>query len=129
MREQGTVLGDNARVGNFVETKQASIGRGSKVNHLTYIGDCEMGDGVNIGAGTITCNYDGAFKHRTEIGNGAFVGSNSTLVAPVSIEDEGFVAAGSTVTKTVGSGELAVSRARQRNIQGWERPRKKQQKD
>ncbi len=125
----GTRLADGARVGNFVETKKASIGAGSKVNHLSYIGDCEMGDGVNIGAGTITCNYDGANKHRTDIGDGAFVGSNSTLVAPVAIGDKGFVAAGSTITKQVGEGELAVGRARQRNIDGWEPPRKGTDKD
>jgi bifunctional UDP-N-acetylglucosamine pyrophosphorylase/glucosamine-1-phosphate N-acetyltransferase len=83
-----------------------------------------MGDGVNIGAGTITCNYDGVNKHTTRIGNDVFVGSNSTLVAPVDIADEGFVAAGSTITKTVGEKELGVSRARQRNVQGWRRPQK-----
>ncbi|MEZ5503027.1 MAG: bifunctional UDP-N-acetylglucosamine diphosphorylase/glucosamine-1-phosphate N-acetyltransferase GlmU [Halioglobus sp.] len=88
----GTELKDGARIGNFVETKQASIGPGSKVNHLSYIGDCEMGAAVNIGAGTITCNYDGANKHQTEIGDGVFVGSNSTLVAPLRIEDQGFIA-------------------------------------
>ncbi|MAT93765.1 MAG: UDP-N-acetylglucosamine diphosphorylase/glucosamine-1-phosphate N-acetyltransferase [Halioglobus sp.] len=124
----GTVVGDGARIGNFVETKKANIGAGSKVNHLSYIGDCEMGGGVNIGAGTITCNYDGVNKHRTDIGDGVFVGSNSTLVAPLQIEAEGFVGAGSTVTKAVAEGELAVGRARQRNIAGWERPRK-QNKD
>ena len=125
----GTVLADGARVGNFVETKQAKIGANSKVNHLSYIGDCEMGTDVNIGAGTITCNYDGVNKHLTEIGDGVFVGSNSTLVAPLRIEEQGFVAAGSTVTKTVGSGDLAVSRAQQRNIQGWNRPGKRDGKD
>lgn len=125
----GTVLAEGARIGNFVETKKANIGRGSKVNHLSYIGDCDMGDGVNVGAGTITCNYDGANKHKTVIGNGAFVGSNSTLVAPLNIEDKGFIAAGSTVTKAVGEGELVVSRAKQRNIQGWEPPRKQETKD
>ncbi|HEY6131580.1 MAG TPA: DapH/DapD/GlmU-related protein, partial [Halioglobus sp.] len=125
----GTVLEDNVRIGNFVETKKANIGPGSKVNHLSYIGDCEMGADVNIGAGTITCNYDGANKHRTEIGNGVFVGSNSTLVAPLRIEDEGFVAAGSTVTSRVGKGDLAVSRTRQRNIHGWVRPGKQDPKD
>ena len=121
----GTVLADGARVGNFVETKKANIGPGSKVNHLSYIGDCDMGAEVNIGAGTITCNYDGLNKHKTEIGNGVFVGSNSTLVAPLRIEEGGFVAAGSTVTSTVGESELAVSRARQRNIKGWKRPDKR----
>ena len=125
----GTVLAEGARIGNFVETKKANIGPGSKVNHLSYIGDCDMGAGVNIGAGTITCNYDGANKHKTDIGSGVFVGSNSTLVAPLSIEDKGFVAAGSTVTKVVGEGELVVSRARQRNIQGWKPPGKQQKKD
>ncbi len=118
----GTVLADEARIGNFVETKKARIGRGSKVNHLSYVGDTEMGDGVNIGAGTITCNYDGVNKHTTRLGNGVFVGSNSTLVAPLDVADGGFVGAGSTVTKTVGENELAVSRAKQRNISGWQRP-------
>jgi bifunctional UDP-N-acetylglucosamine pyrophosphorylase/glucosamine-1-phosphate N-acetyltransferase len=125
----GTVLAEGARVGNFVETKKANIGAGSKVNHLSYIGDCEMGAEVNIGAGTITCNYDGVNKHKTEIGQGVFVGSNSTLVAPLLIEDQGFVAAGSTVTTKVAKGDPAVSRTRQRNIQGWNRPRKPNTKD
>lgn len=125
----GTTLADGARIGNFVETKQAVIGPGSKVNHLSYIGDCELGAEVNIGAGTITCNYDGVNKHKTNIGDGAFVGSNSTLVAPLRIEEGGFVAAGSTVTRPVGKGDLAVSRAPQRNIQGWTRPDKRKTKD
>lgn len=120
----GTVLEPRARVGNFVETKKAHLGVGSKINHLSYVGDCEMGQGVNIGAGTITCNYDGVNKHKTEIGNGVFIGSNSTIVAPMQIADGGFVAAGSTVTKAVGEQELAVSRAKQRNISGWQRPGK-----
>jgi len=121
----GTRLAQGARVGNFVETKKSSIGAGSKVNHLSYIGDCEMGEGVNIGAGTIICNYDGVNKSTTEIGGGVFVGSNSTLVAPLAIEEGGFIGAGSTVTKAVGKDELALSRARQKNIQGWQRPGKK----
>jgi bifunctional UDP-N-acetylglucosamine pyrophosphorylase/glucosamine-1-phosphate N-acetyltransferase len=125
----GTVLADGARIGNFVETKKANIGADSKVNHLSYIGDCDMGAEVNIGAGTITCNYDGINKHKTEIGKGVFVGSNSTLVAPLRIEEQGFVAAGSTVTSTVGKDELAVSRARQRNIKGWSRPDKRGSRD
>jgi bifunctional UDP-N-acetylglucosamine pyrophosphorylase/glucosamine-1-phosphate N-acetyltransferase len=125
----GTVLADGARVGNFVETKKTNIGVGSKVNHLSYIGDCDMGAEVNIGAGTITCNYDGINKHKTEIGCSVFVGSNSTLVAPLRIEDQGFVAAGSTVTTTVGKNELAVSRSRQRNIKNWNRPDKRGSKD
>ncbi|MEE4144363.1 MAG: bifunctional UDP-N-acetylglucosamine diphosphorylase/glucosamine-1-phosphate N-acetyltransferase GlmU [Halieaceae bacterium] len=125
----GTTLAEEARVGNFVETKKADIGVGSKVNHLSYIGDCVMGDHVNIGAGTITCNYDGVNKHRTEIGAGVFIGSNSTLVAPIQIAEQGFVAAGSTITRAVGRDELAVSRSRQRNIEGWQRPGKRQNED
>lgn len=120
----GTALAQGARVGNFVETKKARIGAGSKVNHLSYIGDCEMGEGANIGAGTITCNYDGVNKHITRIGDGAFVGSNATLVAPVEIGSGGFVAAGSTITRAVPEAELAVARGKQRNISGWKRPGK-----
>ncbi len=120
-----TRLAEAVRIGNFVETKNSEIGAGSKVNHLSYIGDTDMGERVNIGAGTITCNYDGANKHRTQIGNSVFVGSNSTLVAPVEIEDRGFVGAGSTITKTVPGNQLAISRARQRNLHGWKRPQKK----
>ncbi|MDJ0877126.1 MAG: bifunctional UDP-N-acetylglucosamine diphosphorylase/glucosamine-1-phosphate N-acetyltransferase GlmU [Halieaceae bacterium] len=119
-----THLAEAVRIGNFVETKKSEIGAGSKVNHLSYIGDTDMGERVNIGAGTITCNYDGANKHRTQIGNGVFVGSNSTLVAPVEIEERGFVGAGSTITKTVPGNQLAISRARQRNLDGWKRPEK-----
>lgn len=124
----GTVMAAGARVGNFVETKKADIGAGSKVNHLSYIGDCEMGAGVNIGAGTITCNYDGANKFKTELGDGVFVGSNSTLVAPLTIAENGFTAAGSTITKGVGKDELAVTRAKQRNVTGWQRPQKDNKK-
>lgn len=120
----GTVLADGARIGNFVETKKANIGVGSKVNHLSYIGDCEMGSGVNVGAGTITCNYDGANKYLTELGDGVFIGSNSTLVAPIKIAENGFTAAGSTITKAVGKDELAVTRPKQRNVIGWQRPSK-----
>ncbi len=120
----GTALEDGARIGNFVETKNAKIGAGSKANHLAYVGDAVVGAGSNIGAGTITCNYDGANKHQTTLGDGVFVGSNSTLVAPVTVEDGGFVAAGSTITKAVGTDQLAVSRGRQKNIEGWRRPTK-----
>ncbi len=120
-----TVLEAGARIGNFVETKKSRIGRGSKVNHLSYIGDCDMGSAVNIGAGTITCNYDGANKHPTRLGDGVFIGSNSTLVAPIAVEEEGFVGAGSIITKPVEPGELAISRAKQRNLAGWKRPVKK----
>jgi bifunctional UDP-N-acetylglucosamine pyrophosphorylase/glucosamine-1-phosphate N-acetyltransferase len=98
------------------------FGEGAKANHLAYVGDAEVGAGSNIGAGTITCNYDGVNKHRTELGENVFIGSNSTLVAPLSVEDNGFVAAGSTVTSRVAESELAVGRARQRNIKGWKRP-------
>lgn len=124
----GTDLADGARIGNFVETKKASIGAGSKVNHLSYVGDCEMGSEVNIGAGTITCNYDGVNKHQTVIGSGSFVGSNSTLVAPVEIAEHGFVAAGSAITKPIGKDELAVGRGKQRNIGGWIRPTVKKER-
>ena len=120
----GTQLGSNTKVGNFVETKKAIVGNGSKINHLSYVGDAALGEMVNIGAGTITCNYDGVNKHKTEIGDNSFVGSNSTLVAPVVIEQDGFVAAGSTINSTVAAGNLAVGRAKQRNIAGWKRPTK-----
>ncbi|WP_041521934.1 bifunctional UDP-N-acetylglucosamine diphosphorylase/glucosamine-1-phosphate N-acetyltransferase GlmU [Gilvimarinus agarilyticus] len=118
----GTVLKNGAKVGNFVETKKAVIGEGSKVNHLSYIGDCEMGARVNVGAGTITCNYDGVNKFTTTIGDDVFVGSNSALVAPVTLGDTSTVGAGSVVTRDVAADELTVARARQRSITGWLRP-------
>ncbi len=121
----GSLMDEGAKVGNFVEMKKANVGKGSKINHLSYIGDCEMGAGVNVGAGTIVCNYDGVNKSKTVLGDGVFVGSNSTLVAPLTIEQGAFVGAGSAVTRTVEENELAVSRARQKNIQGWQRPTKK----
>ena len=121
----GTKLGSNTKVGNFVETKKALVGDGSKINHLSYVGDATLGQGVNVGAGTITCNYDGVNKHITKIGNDAFIGSNSTLIAPVSVADKGFVAAGTSVSKDVPENSLAVGRAKQRNISGWKRPTKK----
>jgi len=121
----GTELGDNTKIGNFVETKQAKVGKGSKINHLSYVGDAELGQEVNIGAGTITCNYDGANKFKTTIGNNSFVGSNSTLVAPVIISNNSFIGAGSTITKDTEENSLAISRAKQRNIEGWQRPTKK----
>jgi len=120
----GTRLEPTSKVGNFVETKNTKVGEGSKANHLAYLGDAEIGVGANIGAGTITCNYDGANKHSTRLGDRVFVGSNSTLVAPVVIEDDGFVGAGSVITDNVTRGELAVGRARQRNISGWQPPKK-----
>lgn len=119
------MLSDDARVGNFVEIKKSDIGKGSKVNHLTYIGDASVGAGVNIGAGTITCNYDGANKHRTVIEDGAFIGSNTALVAPVRVGRNATVGAGSTVTKDAPPDALTVSRARQTSIDGWQRPEKK----
>ena len=118
----GTVLGAGAKVGNFVETKKAQIGKNSKVSHLSYIGDTDMGEDVNIGAGTITCNYDGVNKFKTIIGDRVFVGSNSQLVAPVMIENDATIGAGSTITKTAPAGKLTVSRARQITIEGWQRP-------
>ena len=119
----GTQMASGARIGNFVETKQAQIGAGSKINHLSYVGDAELGSGVNVGAGTITCNYDGVNKHRTRLADGVFVGSNSTLVAPLAVGDGGFVAAGSTLTGDVPGGALAVARGKQRNIPGWQTPK------
>ena len=121
----GTELAANAKVGNFVETKKTYIGEGSKVNHLTYVGDCTIGVDANIGAGTITCNYDGVNKFKTEIGDGAFIGSNSSLVAPVSIGKNATVGAGSTITDNVADEQLAIARGKQRNIDGWKRPTKK----
>ncbi|RED13804.1 bifunctional UDP-N-acetylglucosamine diphosphorylase/glucosamine-1-phosphate N-acetyltransferase GlmU [Pontivivens insulae] len=114
----GAELQEGARVGNFCEIKNAVVEPGAKVNHLTYIGDARVGEKANIGAGTITCNYDGVFKHHTDIGAGAFIGSNSALVAPVSIAQGGYVASGSVVTSDVGPGDLAIARARQVNKTG-----------
>jgi len=108
-----------AKIGNFVEVKKSVIGRGSKANHLTYIGDSVVGEDVNIGAGTITCNYDGFEKHQTIIGNGVFVGSNVELVAPVKVGNGSSIGAGTTVTKDIPEGALAISRTRQKNIKGW----------
>ncbi|GGO77325.1 bifunctional protein GlmU [Marinobacterium nitratireducens] len=121
----GTELARGAKVGNFVETKKARIGEGSKVNHLSYIGDAEIGRDVNVGAGTITCNYDGVNKSVTRIGDGAFIGSNSALVAPVRIGAGGTVGAGSTITKDVDAQQLAVARGKQRNLDNWQRPVKR----
>ena len=114
----GTVVGKNAHIGNFVEVKNAVLGEGAKANHLAYIGDASVGDGANVGAGTITCNYDGAAKHRTEIGQGAFIGSDTVLVAPVSVGDGAMTAAGSVITQDVPADALAVGRAKQANLPG-----------
>ncbi|MDG2176632.1 MAG: bifunctional UDP-N-acetylglucosamine diphosphorylase/glucosamine-1-phosphate N-acetyltransferase GlmU [Gammaproteobacteria bacterium] len=121
----GTEMKDDAKLGNFVEVKKSVIGKGSKVNHLSYVGDSELGSEVNVGAGVITCNYDGENKHKTVIGDGVFIGSNAVLVAPVIVEKGSFVAAGSTITKDVDKGQLAVGRGKQSNIDDWKRPGKK----
>jgi bifunctional UDP-N-acetylglucosamine pyrophosphorylase/glucosamine-1-phosphate N-acetyltransferase len=120
----GSVLDAGVKVGNFVETKKTYLGANSKASHLTYLGDAQIGSDVNIGAGTVTCNYDGVNKHATTIGDGVFVGTNSTLVAPIQIDQGAFVAAGSTLTKQVDANQLAVGRSRQRNIDGWSPPKK-----
>ncbi len=118
----GTVLHTGAKVGNFVETKKTVLGAGSKINHLSYVGDAEVGKGANIGAGTITCNYDGVNKFVTRIGDGAFIGSNTALVAPVAVGNQATTAAGSTITQDIPDATLGVARARQRNVEGWKRP-------
>lgn len=118
------LLGDGVHIGNFVEIKKSRIDTGSKVNHLSYVGDSSVGAGVNIGAGTITCNYDGAQKHRTVIGDDAFIGSNTQLVAPVTVGRGATIGAGSTITRDAPADKLTVSRARQTTLEGWRRPRK-----
>ena len=124
----GSEIGEDAHVGNFVETKKARLGKGAKANHLSYIGDAEVGEKTNIGAGVITCNYDGVHKHMTRIGKGVFVGSDSTLVAPVTIEDGAYIGAGSCITKDVPAGALAVARARQISKEGWVAAKQARQK-
>ncbi|HDV7285146.1 TPA: bifunctional UDP-N-acetylglucosamine diphosphorylase/glucosamine-1-phosphate N-acetyltransferase GlmU [Mannheimia haemolytica] len=121
----GVELAEETHIGNFVEIKKATIGKGSKVNHLTYVGDAEIGKECNIGAGVITCNYDGANKFKTIIGDNVFVGSDSQLIAPVTIASGSTIGAGATVTKDVAENELVISRVPQRHIQGWQRPTKK----
>jgi len=120
----GSDIGQDAHVGNFVETKKAKLGKGAKANHLTYLGDAEIGAATNIGAGVITCNYDGVSKHRTRIGQGAFVGSDSTLVAPIAVGDGAYIGAGSCITRDVPSGALAVGRSRQVTKEGWAEARR-----
>ena len=120
-----TNLGRAAKIGNFVETKASNIGVGSKVNHLSYVGDSELGVNVNVGAGTITCNYDGANKSKTIIGDNVFIGSNSALVAPLTIKHDSTVGAGSTVNKDIDAEELVITRVQQRHIKNWQRPKKK----
>ncbi len=124
----GAELANEVKIGNFVEVKKSTIADGSKVNHLTYIGDAEIGSGVNVGAGTITCNYDGVNKHKTTIGDDASIGSNVNLIAPVSIGKGATVGAGSTISKSVPEGVLTVARAKQKNIEDWTRPNKKESK-
>ena len=126
---EGTDLGPRTRIGNFVETKKTSLGEGSKASHLAYLGDSTVGRDCNIGAGTITCNYDGVAKHPTTLADGVFVGSNSTLVAPLDLGANAYVGAGSTVTKAVPGRTLAVGRARQRNIEGWRPPKEREPED
>lgn len=121
----GTVLAGGVKVGNFVETKKAMIAEGAKLNHLSYIGDAQVGQHVNVGAGTITCNYDGVNKSQTVIKDGAFIGSNTSLVAPVTVGAGATVGAGSTITASVKDNELAVARGKQRNLSGWKRPVKR----
>ena len=115
----GTNLGEDAHIGNFVEVKKAEIGEGAQVKHLSYVGDASIGRGTNVGAGTITCNYDGVSKHRTEIGDKAFIGSSTMLVAPVTVGDAAMTASGSVITRDVPDGDLAIARGRQKNMAGF----------
>ena len=121
---EGSEIADGARIGNFVETKKVKIGQSTKANHFTYLGDAEIGNDVNIGAGTITCNYDGKNKNKTEIGDGSFIGTNSSLVAPVSIGKNAYVGAGSTITKDVPDSSLGISRSKQKNVKDWSKNKK-----
>lgn len=121
----GTNLANNCKVGGFVETKNINVAAKSKIPHLSYVGDADIGSGVNIGCGVITANYNGVNKSRTTIGDNVFVGSNSNLVAPVTLEDNAYIAAGSTITKDVKGEGLAIARARQTEIKDWERPTKR----
>ena len=117
-----TTLADSVHIGNFVEIKKSHVASGSKINHLSYIGDSRVGSKVNIGAGTITCNYDGANKHQTIIGDNAFIGSNTQLVAPVTVGNGATIGAGSTITRDAPSEKLTLSRSKQISIDGWQRP-------
>jgi bifunctional UDP-N-acetylglucosamine pyrophosphorylase/glucosamine-1-phosphate N-acetyltransferase len=121
----GAALAEEVHIGNFVEVKASRLGAGSKANHLSYLGDAEIGARVNIGAGTITCNYDGAKKNRTVIEDDAFIGSDATLVAPVTIAKGSYIGAGSTISKNTPAGQLTVARARQVSIPAWKPPKKK----
>jgi bifunctional UDP-N-acetylglucosamine pyrophosphorylase/glucosamine-1-phosphate N-acetyltransferase len=121
----GTLLSDNSKIGNFVEVKNTEVGKGSKISHLSYVGDSQLGKDVNVGAGTITCNYDGANKNKTIIGDDSFIGSNTSLVAPLTIGKNATIGAGSTIIKDIPDNELSVSRSPQLNKSGWVRPKKK----
>ena len=121
----GTILKSGAKIGNFVETKKSIIGKNSKVNHLSYIGDTTIGQNSNIGAGTITCNYDGVNKHKTNISNNVFIGSNTSLVAPVKVNKNAFVGAGSVITRDVNSNSLTLTRTKQTEIKNYKRKKKK----
>ena len=118
------MLAAEVHVGNFVEVKKSKIGKNSKANHLAYLGDAEIGESVNVGAGTITCNYDGINKHETVIGDGAFIGTNSSLVAPVEIGRDATIGAGSTITKNVEANALAVGRGKQVSVNNWRNPKR-----
>ena len=122
----GTELADNVKVGDFAEVKKSYVGKDSKIPHLSYVGDSVIGEGVNIGAGTITCNYDGKKKHQTIIGDRAFVGSNTNLVAPINVGEDAYIGAGSTVTQDIPAGALAIARGRQRNLENWKRRQEEQ---
>ena len=115
----GSIIGENCKVGDFVEVKNSSLGDGSKASHLTYIGDSDVGKDVNIGCGVVFVNYDGTHKHRSTVGDGAFIGCNTNLVSPVQVEGGAYIAAGSTITEKVPEDALAIARTRQRNIAGW----------
>ena len=121
----GAELADKVKIGNFVEVKKSTIATGSKVNHLTYIGDSVVGQGVNIGAGTITCNYDGANKHLTVIGDYAFIGSGVQLIAPVEVGARATIGAGSAISKSAPAGKLTLERGRQKTVENWQAPEKK----
>ena len=121
---EGSEIADGARIGNFVETKKTKIGQSTKANHFTYLGDAEIGNDVNLGAGTITCNYDGVNKNKTEIGDSSFIGTNSSLIAPVSVGKNAYVGAGSTITKDVPDSSLGISRSKQKNVKDWSKNKK-----
>ena len=125
----GSRLAEDVHIGNFVEIKATEIGQGSKANHLSYIGDSEVGERVNVGAGTITCNYDGVDKHKTIIGNDVFIGSNTELIAPLKINDGATIAAGATVSKDVEAGSLAMNKRESKIVKGWKRSKRKENKD